>query len=231
MERHVCDPRWCLPVPFHLAGRRFDLFPIGNDAIWNPELTGAFFFIVMNQTFSAANPTLLAVPLELPIVMREYKGGLYHLVAWYVAKNVSDLPMQILLLTVFFVPAYLLMGIGHGFFSMLLVIILVNSSAVGLAYMVSCMVQSLQSLAWVILPFLLFGGLFINSANCPEYFIWVQYISPIKYGFEALMKSSGAGSPSFRVMPTSKPAMRLQALKCCTITECKVVQHSAISSF
>lgn len=154
----------------------------------------------MNQTFSAANPTFLAVPLELPIVMREYKGGLYHLVAWYVAKNVSELPMQIILPTVFFVPAYLLMGIGHGFdvfLSMLLVIILVNSSAVGLAHMVSCTVRRVAIApivgVGVILPFLLFGGLFINSGNCPEYFIWVQYISPTKYGFEALMKIFWSG--------------------------------------
>jgi hypothetical protein len=40
-----------------------------------------------------------------------------------------------------------------------------------------------------ILPFLLFGGLFLNSDSTPSYFIWLQQISPIKYGFHGLMRA------------------------------------------
>ncbi|TYZ65851.1 hypothetical protein PybrP1_007529, partial [[Pythium] brassicae (nom. inval.)] len=159
------------------------------------NFVGAFFFTVVNQTFSAANPTLITVPMELPIVIREYRAGLYHLVSWYLSKNVSEIPMQILLPIVFFVPVFLLVGIGHGFDTYLymqLIMILVNSCAVGLGYMVSCLCRRVDIApiigVVIILPFLLFGGLLINSDNCPDYFVWIQYISPIKYGFEALMK-------------------------------------------
>jgi hypothetical protein len=48
----------------------------------------------------------------------------------------------------------------------------------------------------IILPFLLFGGLLINSDDCPDYFIWIQYVSPIKYGFEAMMKIFWAEVPT-----------------------------------
>eukprot|EP00644_Phytophthora_capsici_P016791 jgi/Phyca11/12374/fgenesh1_pm.PHYCAscaffold_111_\ len=137
------------------------------------NFTGGFFFLIVNQTFGSANPVFISVPMELPIIMREYKAGLYHLLSWYFAKNVSEIPMQILLPIIFFVPAYLLIGIGHGFDVYIyqqIIMILVNSCAVGLGYMVSCL------------------GVLINSDDCPKYFIWVQYISPIKYGFEAIMK-------------------------------------------
>uniref|UniRef100_K3X5A5 ABC transporter domain-containing protein n=1 Tax=Globisporangium ultimum (strain ATCC 200006 / CBS 805.95 / DAOM BR144) TaxID=431595 RepID=K3X5A5_GLOUD len=159
------------------------------------NFVGAFFFIIVNQTFSSASPTFVAVPMELPIVMREYRAGLYHLFSWYISKNLSELPMQILLPIVFFVPAYFLIGIGQGFdayFYMQLMIILVNSTAIGLGYMVSCLCRRVDIAPIVgvviILPFLLFGGLFLNSADAPDYFVWIQYISPIKYGFEGLMK-------------------------------------------
>ncbi|TDH67452.1 hypothetical protein CCR75_009814 [Bremia lactucae] len=159
------------------------------------NFTGAFFFLIVNQTFSAANPVFISVPLELPIIIREYRGGLYHLFSWYIAKNVSELPMQLLLPVLFFVPAYLLIGIGHGFHVYIyqqIIIILVNSCAVGLGYMVSCLVRRIDIAPVIglviILPFLLFGGLLINSDDCPDYFVWIQYLSPIKYGFEAVMK-------------------------------------------
>ncbi|GAB9475707.1 Atp-binding protein, partial [Globisporangium polare] len=159
------------------------------------NIVGAMFFIVVNQTFSAANPTFISVPMELPIVIREYRAGLYHLISWYLSKNVSELPMQIFLPVLFFVPVFLLVGFGHGFmtyFYMQLIMILVNSAAIGLGYMVSCLARRVDIApiigVVIILPFLLFGGLLINSKDCPDYFVWIQYISPIKYGFEALMK-------------------------------------------
>ncbi|RLN52511.1 hypothetical protein BBP00_00009599, partial [Phytophthora kernoviae] len=159
------------------------------------NFTGGFFFLIVNQTFATANPVFISVPMELPIIIREYKGSLYHLFSWYFSKNVSEMPMQLILPIVFFVPVYFLMGIGHGFdvfIYMQIVLMLVNSCAVGLGYMVSCLCRRVDIAPIIgvvlILPFLLFGGLLINSDDCPDYFIWVQYVSPIKYGFEALMK-------------------------------------------
>ncbi|KAL4150858.1 hypothetical protein PRNP1_010254 [Phytophthora ramorum] len=159
------------------------------------NFTGGFFFLVVNQTFASANPVFISVPMELPIIIREYKGGLYHLFSWYFSKNVSEFPMQVLLPIIFFVPVYFLMDIGHGFdvfVYMQIIMVLVNSCAVGLGYMVSCLSRRVDIApiigVVIILPFLLFGGLLINSDDCPDYFVWVQYVSPIKYGFEALMK-------------------------------------------
>ncbi|EEY67301.1 ATP-binding Cassette (ABC) Superfamily [Phytophthora infestans T30-4] len=159
------------------------------------NFTGGFFFLIVNQTFSSANPVFISVPMELPIIIREYKGGLYHLFSWYLAKNVSEFPMQVLLPILYFTPVYFLMGIGHGFsvfISMLIVMILLNSCAVGLGYVVSCLCRRVDIAPVVgvviMLPFLLFGGLLINSDDCPDYFIWLQYVSPIKFGFEGLMK-------------------------------------------
>ncbi|KAG1687836.1 hypothetical protein DVH05_004567 [Phytophthora capsici] len=176
-----------------VVGLIFLQLELDQDGIQN--FTGGFFFLIVNQTFASANPVFIAVPLELPIIIREYKGGLYHLFSWYFSKNVSEFPMQILLPILFFVPVYFLMGIGHGFdvfIYMQIIVVLVNSCAIGLGYMVSCLCRRVDIApiigVVIILPFLLFGGLLINSDDCPDYFIWVQYVSPIKYGFEALMK-------------------------------------------
>merc|ERR1719326_1405389 len=60
-----------------------------------------------------------------------------------------------------------------------------------LGYMVSCacssgdMVNAFLPLA--ILPSILFGGLFLNTANIPVYFIWLEYLSIIKYTYHLLL--------------------------------------------
>ncbi|KAG7386670.1 hypothetical protein PHYBOEH_008609 [Phytophthora boehmeriae] len=176
-----------------IVGLIFLQLKLNQSGIQN--FTGGFFFLIVNQTFGSANPVFISVPMELPIIIREYKSNLYHLFSWYFSKNVSEMPMQLLLPILFFVPVYFLMGIGHGFdvfIYMQIIVILVNSCAVGLGYMVSCLCRRVDIApiigVVIILPFLLFGGLLINSDDCPDYFIWVQYVSPIKYGFEALMK-------------------------------------------
>ncbi|EGZ08145.1 hypothetical protein PHYSODRAFT_527729 [Phytophthora sojae] len=130
------------------------------------NFSGAFFFLVTNQIVVTANPVFVSVPMELALISRD------------------EFPMQILLPIVFFVPIYFLMGIGHGFdvfIYLQLVMILTNSCAIGLAYVVSCLVPRVD-----IAP--LIGGLLINSDDCPDYFVWIQYISPVKYGYEAIMK-------------------------------------------
>ena len=36
-----------------------------------------------------------------------------------------------------------------------------------------------------VIPFLVFAGFFVNQNNVPYYFYPIQYISMVKYGFQA----------------------------------------------
>ncbi|KAF1334185.1 Atp-binding protein, partial [Globisporangium splendens] len=158
------------------------------------NFAGAFFAIVVNQTFASASSLFVAIPTELPKILREYKTGLYHLVVWYVSKKQSELPLQIFLPSCS-VPTYFLIGIGHGaatHISLQILVMLANFAAVGLGYMALCLFHRVDVALIVgnviLLPFMLSGGLFLNADDAPKYLIWIQYISPIKYGFEGLVK-------------------------------------------
>ncbi|KAE9346207.1 Protein white [Phytophthora fragariae] len=159
------------------------------------NLAGAFFVIIVNQIFTTSSPLFIAIPTELPMVLHEHKSGLYRLSVWYAAKILSELPLQVFMPFVFFVPTYFLIGIGHGFvtyISLQLFVVLLNFGAVGVGYMVSCLCRRVEIAPIVgiviLLPFMLFGGLFLNASSTPAYFVWIQYISPIKYGYEGMMK-------------------------------------------
>ncbi|RHY43149.1 hypothetical protein DYB34_010250 [Aphanomyces astaci] len=160
------------------------------------SFAGAMFFIVINQFFSNATPEFAAVPTELPIMIREYNGGLYHAWVWYLAKNVSELVFQLFFPLVFLVPVYFMVGFGGDadvFITFYLFLVLVSSAAVGLGYMVGCIARHAQIAQIlgivIILPLLIFGGLFLNADNTPVYFAWLEYISPLKYGYRGISRA------------------------------------------
>ncbi|KAJ0412726.1 hypothetical protein ATCC90586_002356 [Pythium insidiosum] len=175
------------------------------------DFTGAMFFITVNSMFSSANPEFISVPLEVPLVLREHNGGLYNVVTWYLAKNLSELPFQFFFPAIFLVPAYFMIGFGNDatvFFTFYLFVMLNTSAATGLGYFVSCVAKRVDVAPIIgillMLPFLIFGGLFLNSDSTPDYFIWLQQVSPIKYAFHGVMRAFWSDVPSISCAPGSR---------------------------
>lgn len=58
-------------------------------------------------------------------------------------------------------------------------------------YFISCASSSISMALSIapplIIPFLLFGGFFLNSGSVPIYFKWLSYLSWFRYGNEALL--------------------------------------------
>lgn len=77
------------------------------------------------------------------------------------------------------------------FFIALALVTLVANVSTSAGYLISC-ASSSTSMALsvgppIIIPFLLFGGFFLNSGSVPEYFKWLSYISWFRYGNEGLL--------------------------------------------
>jgi ABC-type multidrug transport system ATPase subunit len=158
------------------------------------NISGALFFMTVNQVFGTASGEFNTVPMDLPILSRELSSRLYSPAAWYLAKTVSEFPFQLVWPWIFIVPSYFMVGFGASasmFFTFIGVALLVSNCANGLGYMVSCITKKSELASMlgpvIILPFLLFGGLFLNNDSAPQWLVWLQYLSPIKYGYAALM--------------------------------------------
>lgn len=39
----------------------------------------------------------------------------------------------------------------------------------------------------IMMPFVVFGGFMTNAGTIPDWINWLQYLSPVRYGFEALI--------------------------------------------
>ncbi|KAH9098172.1 hypothetical protein LEN26_016640 [Aphanomyces euteiches] len=180
------------------------------------SFTGVLFFFVIFHVFSSANPEFIAIPMELPIISRENNESLYGAATWYLAKNTSELPFQLIFPLVFLIPIYFLIGFGSSnatlFFTFYLFVSLLCSTATGIAYMVSCMVRraDLAPIVGVVilLPLILFGGLFINSNDTTNYFIWLEYISPLKYAYRGIMRAFWTTVTNISCTPAGRSCIR-----------------------
>ncbi|KAG4056427.1 hypothetical protein PC123_g8517 [Phytophthora cactorum] len=161
------------------------------------NFSGAFFYIVTDQVYSASIPAIISVPVELPIVYRELDVGLYHIGAWFLAKNLCELPSQIVLPILNLVPIYfLIFGIFGSpgslvFIQMLILLVAMNSACVAFGYAVSCICRRVDIAPIVgnivIMPLLLLGGMFVDPERVPAMFRWLQLVTPFKYGYFGFM--------------------------------------------
>lgn len=83
-------------------GQAFILIAIISLIYWRLEINnrgvqnmmGAMFFITVQSSFSGMMGLLNTFPLELPIVFREVRGGLYNVGPYFFSKQFVELPIQ-----------------------------------------------------------------------------------------------------------------------------------------
>ncbi|KAF8791853.1 Protein white like protein [Argiope bruennichi] len=158
------------------------------------NINGAIFLVLMNISFSNMFSVVNAFTLEQPIYLREHWNGLYRCDIYFLCKTLAEAPVLVFMTTLLVCIVYWLIGLNHdvgAFFIFLAIMVLVANTAASFGYMVSCMSSNLNvalSLATpLIMPLVLFGGFYLNSASVPVYFIWLKYISMFFYANEALL--------------------------------------------
>ena len=150
---------------------------LGNSQTDVQNRIGAIFIMLMNQSMGSVFGILAMWAAELPIYQREHRAGLYSSYAYYIARSVAEIPTQVVWPFLFVTIAYWMIGLndnGSRYIEFALAIILTANAAMSLGYALAIGAPSVQvALALgmpIILPFLLFGGLFINSSDIPKYF-------------------------------------------------------------
>ncbi|OIV89571.1 hypothetical protein TanjilG_19248 [Lupinus angustifolius] len=150
-----------------------------------------FFFSIFWGFFPLFN-AIFVFPLERPMLKKEKSSGMYHLSSYYVARTVGDLPMELVLPTIFVTITYWMGGLKPSLvtFVITLLIMLLNvlvSQGIGLALGAILMdVKQATTLASVtMLVFLLAGGYYIH--HMPSFIAWLKYISFSHYCYKLMV--------------------------------------------
>ena len=132
--------------------------------------------------------------MELPIFIRESRGRLYRADTYFLGKTIAELPLFLAVPLIFTGICYPMIGLKWGFsyfFNACLIVTLIANVSTSFGYLISCASSSVSMALSigppVIIPFLIFGGFFLNAASVPSYFTWLSYFSWFRYGNEALL--------------------------------------------
>ncbi|KAI3433262.1 ABC transporter domain-containing protein [Psidium guajava] len=157
------------------------------------DQVGLLFFFSIFWGFLPLFSAIFAFPLERPMLIKERSSGMYRLSSYYFARIAGDLPMELVLPTIFVTVTYWMGGLkpSLGTFVLTLLIILFNvlvSQGLGLALGAILMdVKKGTTLASVtMLVFLLAGGYYIQHIPC--FIAWLKYVSFSHYCYKLLVE-------------------------------------------
>lgn len=133
---------------------------------------------------------------------KERSSGMYRLSSYFMSTVVADLPMELILPTVFVVITYWMAGLKPTFvnFVQTLVVLLLSvlvSQGLGLAIGATIMDQKSATIlgSVIMLTFLLAGGFYVQ--NVPSFIAWIKYISISNYTYKLLIGSQYKPSETY----------------------------------
>uniref|UniRef100_A0A8R1HZY2 ABC transporter domain-containing protein n=1 Tax=Caenorhabditis japonica TaxID=281687 RepID=A0A8R1HZY2_CAEJA len=174
-----------------VTGMVFFQTPITPETI--VSVNGIMFNHIRNMNFMLQFPNVPVITAELPIVLRENANGVYRTSAYFLAKNIAELPQYIILPIIYNTIVYWMAGLYPSFMNFCfacLVTILITNVAISISYAVATIFANtdvaMTVLPIFVVPIMAFGGFFITFDAIPPYFTWLSSLSYFKYGYEAL---------------------------------------------
>ncbi|CAH2077781.1 unnamed protein product [Thlaspi arvense] len=153
---------------------------------------GLLFFMSSFWGFFPLFQQIFTFPQERKMLEKERSSGMYRLSSYFMSRVIGDLPMELILPTIFLTITYWMAGLNPKavkFFLTLLVLLVhvLVSGGLGLALGALVMDQkSATTLGSVLmLTFLLAGGYYVR--HVPVFISWIQYVSIGYYTYKLLI--------------------------------------------
>ncbi|KAG1660606.1 Protein white [Nymphon striatum] len=135
------------------------------------NINGALFLTLTQLTFPYFFGVLSTFCPELPLFLREHWNGMYRTDTYFLAKNIAEVPGIVISVLIYGTISYWMI--------------------------VSTPEMALSIGPPLLIPFMLFGGLFLNSEwvsnSVPVYLVWMKHLSWFNYGFEIMLVNEWSG--------------------------------------
>jgi len=132
---------------------------------------------------------------------------MYRLSSYFMARIVGDMPMELILPTIFMTIVYWMSGLkttAPNFFMTLSVMLLCVLVAQGIGLAIGALIMDLKSATTLgsvlMLSFTLAGGYYVQ--HVPAFIAWIRYISLSFYSFKLLMSSQFSPTDTYHCTPT-----------------------------
>ncbi|TPX35846.1 hypothetical protein SeLEV6574_g08132 [Synchytrium endobioticum] len=171
---------------------------VGQASVQNRS--GVMFFATANNVMASCIGILSIFGGEKSVFTREHGAGYYSLPAYFLSKTAVEVPYQILFPWIQATVVYFMVGLQNSaakYFIHCAFAVLASVAGWALGILFACIFSSLPvalaAAPVILMPLMLFSGLFANLDTIPVWLRWIQYISPMKYGFEGMVKNEYSG--------------------------------------
>ncbi|KAF6764440.1 ABC-2 type transporter-domain-containing protein [Ephemerocybe angulata] len=178
----------------------FQAIIIGTVFLKMPEETSAYFSrggVLFFALLFSALATMAEIPAlfaQRDIVVRHEKAAMYHPFVEALAHTLVDVPITIVIMSVFAVLLYFLTGLqvsAGQFFVFLLFLMLMSLTmkswfrAIAAAFKSEATAQAFAGVSTLALA--IYTGYTIPKPSMIGALRWITYINPLRYGFEAIL--------------------------------------------
>ncbi|KAL6318433.1 hypothetical protein AAG906_041198 [Vitis piasezkii] len=178
------------------------------------DQAGLLFFISVFWGFLPLFTAIFTFPQERAMLVKERSVDMYRLSAYFVARNTSDLPLDLILPILFMLIVYFMAGLKPSFaaFSLTMLTVFLSilaSQGLGMTIGAALMdVKKATTLASItLMTFMLSGGFFIQEF--PSFISWARHISFNYHTYRLLLKIQYSCSNSnYEEGPCNSPFIR-----------------------
>ncbi|GMP65718.1 hypothetical protein CsSME_00026398 [Camellia sinensis var. sinensis] len=163
---------------------------------------GLLFFTSEFWGFYPLFEAIFMFPQERRMLAKERSSGMYRLSSYFMAMTVGDLPMGLVLPTVFLTIIYWMAGLKPtvlNFCKTLFVLLYSVLVSQGLGLALGAIVMHQKSAATlggvIMLSFHLTGGFYVQ--HVPKFIAWIRYISISRYTYKLLLGSQYKASDTY----------------------------------
>eukprot|EP00026_Physarum_polycephalum_P000679 Phypoly_transcript_00680.p1 GENE.Phypoly_transcript_00680~~Phypoly_transcript_00680.p1 ORF type:complete len:1306 (+),score=176.26 Phypoly_transcript_00680:244-4161(+) len=174
-----------------VAGSLFFQLPTEQKGLTTRQ--ALLFFSLLFLSFSNVG-SIVSFYRERAVFYRQREAKYYAPSAYFIAKNVVDIPVVIIECFVYSVILYWLTGLNSDFLKFIYFVAMltqVDFFSVNLCRLLSCLLPT-EQVAAIAAPasysiFILFAGFIIPPPMIPDWWIWLYHLSPFHYALEGLM--------------------------------------------
>ena len=155
---------------------------------------GMLFIFVVVPVSKATNFAAHAMTLELPIVKREYKNGLYSTLPYLISIVISEMLFTVLSALIELTIVYFMVGLkrsASAFFNAFSCLVVLHFTGNSIGWLVGALVEepkAATSVGSVIsVPFIILSGVLASDTNMPRYLLPIKYLSYMRYAYRTLM--------------------------------------------
>lgn len=150
-----------------------------------------FFISIFWGVFPSFN-SVFAFPQERAIFMKERSSGMYSLSCYFMARIVGDMPMELILPTIFLTVTYWMSGLKPEFGAFILTLLAMLGYVLvsqGLGLMLGAVIMDAKQASTIVtvtmLAFVLTGGFYVHKI--PSCLVWIKYVSTTFYSYRLLI--------------------------------------------